>query len=86
MELKDKLTGTEAEMGKRMEAMKAAAKAVMAHALEHYEEGWDFMVECYSVEDILKDMVEMRVRSAKVAIKHWARVVDARKEREAGCY
>ena len=29
------------------------AEFVKAYALEHYEEGWDFIYECYDNEDII---------------------------------
>ncbi len=30
------------------------AKYVLDHAKEHYEEGWDFIYECYNTDDIVK--------------------------------
>lgn len=29
------------------------AKYVLNHAKDHYEEGWDFIYECYSIPDII---------------------------------
>jgi len=30
------------------------AKDILAYALDHYDEGWDFILECYSKSDIIE--------------------------------
>lgn len=46
-------------------------EAVRAHALKHYESGWDVLVECYDDGDILE--VVGRCRSADSAIRTMAK-------------
>jgi len=37
--------------------MKALVEAVKAHALDHYDEGgWDYVVECFSDDEIAEDI------------------------------
>lgn len=43
------------------------AKAVRAHAIANYENGWDVIVECYNEASIIEAMGE--ARTVKAAIK-----------------
>ncbi len=53
---------------KMNDAMKLLVEAVKAHALDHYEEGgWDYVVECFSDEEIAEDIG--RARTVEGAIK-----------------
>jgi len=33
---------------------KETAKDILSYALDHYDEGWDVIYECYSIPDIIK--------------------------------
>jgi hypothetical protein len=41
------------------------AKEIMLFAEEHYNEGWDFIVECYSIADIVNEMTERNFTTKK---------------------
>jgi len=30
------------------------AKFVLAHAKDHYEDGWDVIVECYTIDEVVE--------------------------------
>lgn len=54
-----------------MAARLEIAKGVLAHAVEHYEDGWDTLVECFSPDDLVKfwDDLDYHPRTVKGAIK-----------------
>lgn len=50
------------------------AEAVMAHAGEHYEQGWDVIVECWSIAELAKAIANMETMDLETALKHFASV------------
>lgn len=53
-------------------------KAIREHAVANYErDGWDFLVECWSDDEILE---EIGNRKAKAAIAHLRKIVRAQDE------
>lgn len=50
--------------------MNALVKAVRAHALAHYEQdGWDYVIECFSDLDIARELREAGVATEQDAIE-----------------
>ena len=57
-------------------------KAVKAHANEHYERGWDVLIECRTDEEIAEHLTEgMTVRQAiiRVAEREYLQVYNDRR-------
>lgn len=55
-------------------------RAIRIHALAHYNEnGWDYLVECYSDEDILVAMKD--ARNYDEALRYVSEVVELMNER-----
>jgi len=62
-------------------------KAVREHAVENYEKGWDYIVECYSdVELEALIFSTHKARTLKDAIKKLASDVKMRKEAESNAW
>lgn len=59
------------------------AEAVMQHAEKHYNEnGWDYIVECFSIGDIVRELTECNVSTLPEAIKEmgeYAGLLDERR-------
>jgi hypothetical protein len=57
--------------GNNMMTRLQIAKGVMAHATEHYEDGWDAVVECFTPVDLIMfwDSVNYHPRTINGAIK-----------------
>ena len=50
--------------------------AVLAHAIENYEQdGWDYMVECWTAEEIESDIVKNNLDTNTKAIAYFGRIV-----------
>jgi hypothetical protein len=57
-----------------MTTTKEMVDAVKAHAVEHYEEdGWDYLVECYSNEEV-EELIG-KCRTVSGAIKKVAKIM-----------
>jgi len=59
------------------------AEAVMAYAIEHYEEGYDWIVECKTVNDIVADMDERGYTTKRQIMDDYGVVTDVREDRIA---
>lgn len=59
------------------------AEAVMAYAIEHYEEGYDWIVECKTVNDIVADMDERGYTTKAQIMSDYGVVTDVREDRIA---
>ena len=55
---------------------------IKAHALANYDNGWDFVVECYSDDDILTECRENNIISLAAYIKRIEPVIEIREERQ----
>ncbi len=64
------------------ESMKVLVEAVKAHALDHYEEGgWDYVVECFSDDEIAEDIGQARtVEGAIKKVKWHANLLGERRD------
>ena len=66
----------------RKVAMAELIAAVRAHAETHYERnGWDFVVECYSDNDIAEILADRQITSKRAAIKEIGAGVRLQNER-----
>jgi hypothetical protein len=61
----------------------AIAESVMAYAEAHYEQGWDFVVECFSVADIVADMERNGYTTKSEIMGLYGAVRDVREDRIA---
>ncbi|SEA87259.1 hypothetical protein [Rubrimonas cliftonensis] len=62
----------------------AIAAAVAAHAQAHYgKDGWDFIVECWTLDEIIAELREEGVASRSAAIADFARIAALLDERRA---
>lgn len=59
------------------------AEAVMAYAEEHYEQGYDWIVECMTVADIVNDMTERGYTTKRQIMADYGVVTDVREDRIA---
>lgn len=49
------------------------ASAISRHASENYNtDGWDYIVECYSLNDIIAVLIEEQITNLDAALKHFA--------------
>lgn len=61
----------------------AIAEAVMAYAVEHYEEGFDWIVECKTINEIVADMDERGYTTKAQIMADYGVVTDVRNDRWA---
>lgn len=58
------------------------ADAVIQHALTNYEEdGWDFLVECFTRDEIAQTLHEQNIVGTRAAITHFQNHVKLLNER-----
>lgn len=62
---------------------RAVAEAVMAYAVKHYEDGYDWIVECKTVDDIVADMDERGYTTERQIMADYGAVTDVREDRIA---
>jgi hypothetical protein len=68
-----------------MKTRRQIAEAVMAHALENYEEGgWDIVVEAFDVPDIEKELEAQGIRSEAKALTLYRTFCRVWEDRRAG--
>lgn len=63
--------------------MEALVEAVKAHAVAHYEQGWDVVVEAFEDVEIMEVLVEWEVRDVPGAIACFQEFVAIREDRRA---
>jgi hypothetical protein len=58
------------------------AEGVMAHANEHYDDGWDAVVECFTPVDLIMlwDSLNYHPRTINGAIKRQKEIEDRRND------
>lgn len=61
----------------------AIAEQVMAYAIKNYEKGYDWIVECMTIDDIVKDMDERGYTTKKQIMADYGVVTDVREDRIA---
>lgn len=61
----------------------AIAEDVMAYAVANYEKGYDWIVECMTVADIVAEMDEAGITTKAGIMKLYACVTDVREDRIA---
>jgi 2-polyprenyl-3-methyl-5-hydroxy-6-metoxy-1,4-benzoquinol methylase len=55
--------------------MTTIAEQVITYAIKHYnEEGWDFVYECHTADDIAADLAENNITTFDEAIAHYAEI------------
>lgn len=65
------------------EQMKGMIAAVRKHAEEHYEEGWDMLVECFDDKDIYAHIMNHKATTNEKAIDSFRGLVSVWQERQA---
>lgn len=61
------------------------ARALYDHAYKHYnKKGWDFLVECWSLQEIHNELQEQNITKLNEAIKHFSEVCNIQDERRKG--
>jgi len=66
-----------------LDAHRQVAEKVMAYAVEHYEDGYDWIVECRTLDDIAAEMIEDGHTTFEQVLKIAAIVTDVREDRIA---
>lgn len=61
----------------------AIAESVMAFAVENYEKGYDWIVECMTVDDIVAEMEKCGYTTKKQIMGLYGAVTDVREDRIA---
>ena len=61
---------------------RAVADMVYKYSVAHYEEGFDFVVECYSIADIVKEMDAFNLSTYAAAIAHYAEIANFRNDQK----
>jgi hypothetical protein len=61
----------------------AIAESVMAYAVENYEKGYDWIVECMTIADIVAEMDDAGCTTKAEIMKLYAMVTDVREDRFA---
>ena len=61
----------------------AIAEEVMAYAVENYERGFDWIVECKTIDDIVADMDERGYTTKAQILADYGVVTDVREDRIA---
>ena len=61
----------------------AIAESVMAYAVENYERGFDWIVECMTVSDIVAEMDSQGITTKGELMKLYGAVRDVREDRIA---
>lgn len=61
----------------------AIAESVMAYAIENYERGYDWIVECMTVADIIEEMDRAGITTKGELMKLYGAVRDVREDRIA---
>lgn len=61
----------------------AIAESVMAYAVENYEKGFDWIVECKTVADIVAEMDECGFTTKAQIMELYGAVTDVREDRIA---
>ena len=62
---------------------RAIAEEMMAFAVENYERGYDWVVECMTVGDIVREMDEAGITTKAGLFKLYGAVTDVREDRWA---
>jgi hypothetical protein len=62
---------------------RAIAESVMAYAVENYERGFDWIVECMTIDDIVREMDEAGITTKAGLMKLYGAVRDVREDRMA---
>jgi hypothetical protein len=70
---------------RRLGKIAERAAEVMKYAKEHYEAGWDFVVECKTLAEIQQEMMEAKATSLGAALQLYRKQVSMRKEQIANC-
>lgn len=47
------------------------AQAVYQHAVDNYADGWDTLVECYSLDEIVEELTEEGCQTVSEAIAYF---------------
>lgn len=68
---------------RRLATFKRTAEYVMAFAKANYERGFDAIVECLSIEDIMRELVAAKSTSKAAALKYYRDSVKLRIGQEA---
>jgi hypothetical protein len=58
-------------------------KKIQAHAQANYQKGWDFVVECYTDDEIMAEIAEFT--TYKQALGEFRCIVKLHKEQESNC-
>jgi len=54
---------------------RAIAEQLYKHAQHNYEkDGWDFVVECLTVDDIIEDLIRENITTIENAIKYYENI------------
>ena len=61
----------------------AIAESVMAFAVENYERGYDWIVECMTISDIVQEMDDAGITTKAELMKLYGAVTDVREDRIA---
>lgn len=59
------------------------ANRFMDYCTTHYEQGWDFIVECYTKDELAATFAKDGITSLKGAIARYKGVRDVREDRRA---
>ena len=59
------------------------ARQVQDYAAARYEAGWDYIVECYEISDLVDLFAREGIKNLDAAIEHFAPIVAVRNERLA---
>lgn len=62
---------------------KDLAKYVADYALKNYESGWDYIVECWELNEIEEALIENNATSEKAALAVFEPLVEIFEERRA---
>jgi hypothetical protein len=62
---------------------RAIAESVMKFAVENYEKGYDWIVECMTIDDIVKEMDEAGITTKAGLMRLYRVVTDVREDRIA---
>lgn len=59
---------------------------IKAHAMERYDKGWDFIIECYNDTEILKVFEDFECNTYAKALGEFKSIVKLNKEMESNCW
>jgi hypothetical protein len=61
---------------------RAISEQLLRHAMLHYnEDGWDFVVECYTIEEIVETLIENDLNTIEKAIVYFGEIYSLHNER-----